>query len=274
MESTERKQDTPPEPSKPCTSSSSPAYSPPDERRQAQFHSNNLFVGMLVLLAVGMCGTFVFFRPSDVEVSIDSNLLYGLAHIVPSTGCIPVPVPDIKNGTTRFGTVDLSIVRASLKHHMRYGVGHGGLQAISAAHFERQNLCMALVNLVNGPQDKPNVVEMYNLRVVTGSTRNTLTSTERSIFCKEPFKKQRFRTVLIEYWDKHGEYFSGTVTGLAAIFVQQVEEVQEAEASCTDSNIEVALQRMERKVHQLSDAMVAYNIYPELPSGQQRRALP
>ena len=232
-------------------------------------------VAVCVLVFAVAFGTVSWFQSaSAADEIIDSNLLYGLAHIVPSEPCIPVPIPDIRNGTTRFGSVDLGVVRGSLKHHMRFGVGHGGLQGISAAHFDRQNLCMALVNLVNGPQDKPNVVEMFNLRIVTGSLRNMLKSTERSIFCERPFKKQRFRTVMIEYWDRNGEYFSGVVTGLGAIFVQQIDEVQQALASCADSNIEVALQRMQRDVNNLGETMVAYNLYSELPAGQGRRALP
>ena len=260
--------------------SAAPRSPPTDDTQPAkpvepvpQAPSSLALASVVAAIAVALVasGFFLFAgRYRDDADVIDSNLLYGLAHIVPSTQCIPVPIADIKKGTARFGTVDLAVIRASLKHHMRYGVGHGGLQAISAAHFDRQNLCVALVNVTHGPADKGHVVEMYNLRIITGSVKNTTTSTERSIFCKEPFKKQRVRNVLVEYWDHHGDYYAGVFTGPTAIYMQQVDEVQSALASCTDSNIEVMLQRMQRDVHTLGESMIAINMHPQLPGDQLR----
>lgn len=229
----------------------------------------------IVLAVVLAVVTAVWLTKRVDEDSIDSNLLYGLAHVVPSTRCIPVPVQDIINGTTRYGTVDLAVVRASLKHHMRYGVGHGGLQAISAAHFERQNLCMALVNLINGPHDKPNVVEMYNMRIMFVKPKaRRVSALERSIFCKEPIRRERFAVVDVEYWDRNGEYTIGSLDGLSALHVQQVYEVERAVTSCSDSNVEVTLNRMQRDIVEMNENMVAYNINPEIAAGQTRRALP
>lgn len=227
-----------------------------------------------IAVAIVASGFFLVAGRSGEEDVIDSDLLYGLAQVVPSTPCIPVPVEDIKKGTARFGTVDLAVIRASLRHHMRYGNGHGRLQAISAAHFDRQNLCVALVNVTHGPQDRGHVVEMYNMHIMTGSVKNTTTSTERSIFCQKPFKKKRARNVLVEYWDRHGDYFVGMFTGPTAIYIQQVDEVQSALASCTDSNIEVMLERMLRDVHTLGETMIAINMQPQLSDDQLRLAAP
>lgn len=231
-------------------------------------------VGIVLAVVLAMV-TAVWLTKRVDEDSIDSNLLYGLAHVVPSTRCIPVPVQDIINGTTRYGTVDLSVMRASLKHHMRYGNGYGGLQAISAAHFERQNLCMALVNFIHGPHDKPHIVEMYNMRLSSTKPNNRrITALERSIFCKEPIRRERISTVEVEYWDRNGEYTLGYYDGLTALHLQQVYEVERALTSCSDSNVEVMLNRMQRDINEMTDSMVAYNLNPEIAAGQTRRALP
>jgi hypothetical protein len=177
-------------------------------------------------------------------------VVYALAHIIPTEPCLPVNIDEMKqNGTALFGTVDLRNVRASLYHHLQYSrADRPRPQGISAQYLERHQICFALINLTHSHDDATNLVEMINMRIVGVSIDMRLRTRETSSLCEHAYSARRFQDVTIVYWTPEGVRRMLNVEGLAAITVQQVDDIQTGSGYCQDTNLEAQIERLQRRV--------------------------
>jgi len=193
-------------------------------------------------------------------------VVYALAQIVPTEPCMPVNIDELRNGTAVYGTIELRNVRASLHHHLRYSGPDGTQQqGIAAQYLERHRICMALVNMIYAPDDAPNLVEMFNMRIIGASTNRRTRNTERSVLCTHPYTARRFQDIVIEYWTATGVRMERDVFGVAAQTIQQIDDVQSGNGYCQDTNLEAQLERLRRRVDAIDHAPVAFAL-PQLPA--------
>jgi len=193
-------------------------------------------------------------------------VVYALAQIVPTEPCMPVNIDELRNGTAVYGTIELRNVRASLHHHLRYSGPDGTQQqGIAAQYLERHRICMALVNVIYAPDDAPNLVEMFNMRIIGASTNRRTRNTERSVLCAHPYTARRFQDIVIEYWTATGVRMERDVFGVAAQTIQQIDDVQSGNGYCQDTNLEAQLERLRRRVDGIDHAPVAFALPQRTP---------
>lgn len=229
----------------PAAVAASPAA--PAPARAAETKRARLPVWQLAVLAVLAAVALVYGAPLVVARCVEwyeagvgmPPIVHALAEVVPLQECTPVTYDDVRNGTAMGGTVQLRDVAASLRHHMRYTRSQG----ISAQYLERHRLCYALINMVERADDKPNVVEMFNLHI-RGTSARRVRNIEKSVLCRLPYTVPRHQVVVIGYMTRDGEYIQRDVTGLAAQTVQQVVDVQSGKGHCEDSNLEAKMQKL------------------------------
>jgi hypothetical protein len=179
-------------------------------------------------------------------------VVYGLSLTMPDGMCDELTPDDIRNDTARDDTVNLRDVRASLLHWMRKGDKDGHrLQGICARYLERSGVCYCIVNMVRTPGEPDNLIDMFNMEIIGTSPDSLLRNYERSVICKKEIETVRFSTITVRWLNGDGVMREREVSGLAAQTIQQIDAVQRGEGSCRDSNIEVALAAINKKVNDL-----------------------
>ena len=186
-------------------------------------------------------------------------VVYALAHVVPIEPCTPVNREDILNGTTLHGTVNLRNVRASLYHHIHHSGPAGPLNGIAAQFLERHRVCYALVNMTFADSDAPNLVEMYNLRIMGSDTSGIVRNLESSLLCEHPYTVRRFETIYAS-WDRPdgGHAVMRDIGGRAAQTLQQMYDVQVGNGHCEDSNLEAQMHRLDQRIRAVHGQVMAH----------------
>jgi hypothetical protein len=193
-------------------------------------------------------------------------VLHALATSHRGKTCTPIMPAELVQGTALEGLVNLRDVRATLATHMEAR----NFPGICAQHLEDTDLhvCICLLNVAYSSNDTANIVEMSNMRLTGVSLHRRIDSTERSIFCKNTYKVERFETITLEYVSAGGVVMERELSGRGALVAQQLIQLQRGKQTCTDSDEQAALNELRASVERL-ESMVGYVV--ETTQQQQQR---